>query len=153
MTNARHRDFDFWIGEWEVTDPAGTPAGRNRIQQVFGGVGLSEHWEGAGGQLGTSLNVFSESRGHWHQTWIDSSGTLLQLDGGLRDGAMVLEGTTPGREDPRATVQHRISWSTMDGNPDLVRQHWEVSKDAGSTWETLFDGRYRRIGGAEAPGG
>lgn len=146
MASERHRDFDFWIGRWEVTDPDGTVVGTNRIEPVFGEVGLSEHWEGAGGQRGTSLNLYSEGRGHWHQTWIDSSGTLLQLDGGLRDGVMVLEGTTPARDDPEATVHHRISWSVIDGDADLVRQHWETSKDGGSTWETLFDGRYRRIG-------
>ena len=28
---AEHRQFDFWIGEWDVTNPAGAVAGKNRI--------------------------------------------------------------------------------------------------------------------------
>jgi hypothetical protein len=28
---AEHHQFDFWIGDWDVTTPDGKPAGRNRI--------------------------------------------------------------------------------------------------------------------------
>lgn len=146
MAEDKRRDFDFWIGEWEVSEPDGTVAGRNRIEPLFDGMVLAEHWEGDSGLRGASYNVYAEGRGHWHQTWVDSSGSLLLLDGGLRDGAMVMEGTTPSRDDPGATVLHRITWSVLDGDPDRLRQHWEASRDDGSTWETVFDGRYRRIG-------
>ena len=50
------------------------------------------------------------------------------------DGAMVLEGID-------ADARHRITW-IRDG--DDVRQLWETSRDDGETWETAFDGRYRR---------
>jgi hypothetical protein len=132
-----HRQFDFWLGEWEVRDPEGTLVGHNRISRLFDGCGLLEEWRGVSGLRGTSLNVYAAGRGHWHQTWVDAGGTLLLLDGGLRDGAMVLEGTTPG---PR---HHRISWSLVDGDPDRVRQLWETSPD-GQAWSVLFDGRYKR---------
>lgn len=145
MSDVRHRDFDFWLGEWEVTTPDGTVAGHNRIERLFDDVGIAEHWEGVSGLRGASYNVYAAARGHWHQTWVDSSGLLLMLDGGLRDGVMVLEGSVPSR-DGGGQAHHRISWSVIDGDPDLVRQHWETSADGGASWETLFDGRYRRIG-------
>lgn len=141
--DARHREFDFWLGTWEVRDPNGDVVGHNRVTPLFDGCGLREEWLGVGGLRGTSVNVFAAKRGHWHQTWVDSSGALLLLDGGIRDGAMVLEGSTPGDEADGGTLRHRISWSPIDGHPDRVRQHWETSRD-GQAWETAFDGRYLR---------
>ena len=35
--------------------------------------------------------------------------------------------------------------ATWTPNPDgTVRQHWEISSDAGKSWTTAFDGLYRR---------
>ena len=82
--------------------------------------------------------------GRWHQTWVDSGGSLLLLDGGPLDGGMVLEGVAPADDDPRRLDRQRITWTPMpDGS---VRQHWEVSADDGGAWRTAFDGRYRRRG-------
>ena len=135
------REFDFWVGEWEVHTPDGELAGRNRITTILGGRALREEWCGASGLVGTSLNVWSTERNAWHQTWIDSTGGLLLLDGGLRDGAMVMEGN--GHDDGKP-IRHRITWSTIDRDPDRLRQHWETSSDGGTSWETAFDGRYTR---------
>jgi hypothetical protein len=145
MTTDPHRQFDFWLGEWEVRDPDGTLVGRNRIQPVLAGRAIAEHWEGTSGLHGASYSMFAARRGAWHQTWVDSAGMLLLLDGGLRDGAMVLEGTTPS--DDGGELHHRIAWSVVDGDPDRLRQLWEISRDGGATWEVAFDGRYRRAAG------
>ena len=139
-----HREFDFWIGAWDVFDPSGTRVGRNTISAVLDGCALHEQWKGVSGRRGTSLNTYAPGQGQWHQTWVDSAGTLLLLDGGIRDGAMVLEGRTPPGEDAASAVRHRISWSVVNGDPDRVRQHWETSPD-GTAWQTAFDGLYLRI--------
>src|SRR5918992_981455 len=91
-----HRQFDFWVGEWDVTTPDGRQAGTNRIRLVHGGCALHEEWSGTSGFSGASLNAFDASTGRWHQTWIGSDGVLLQLDGGLKDGTMELSGATVG---------------------------------------------------------
>lgn len=140
------RQFDFWLGEWEVRDPQGELVGHNSITPAVGGCGLREQWRGVRGLLGTSLNAWSAATRSWHQTWIDSSGTVLLLEGGIRDGAMVLEGVAPLPEDGGRVVRHRISWSLIDEDPDAVRQHWETSA-SGDDWETVFDGRYARTRG------
>lgn len=134
-----HRQFDFWIGDWNVTAGERT-AGTNSIRQVHGGCALEENWQGAGagGISGSSFNIFDEASGKWHQTWVDSSGTLLQLDGGLVDGSMVLSGSRPAPNGGAAL--HRISW-TPNGDGS-VRQLWETSLDAGGSWSVLFDGLY-----------
>lgn len=140
------RQFDFWLGDWEVRDPQGEVVGHNSITRTVGGCGLREEWRGVRGLLGTSLNAWSTATRSWHQTWVDSSGTVLLLEGGIRDGAMVLEGDAPLPEDGGRVVRHRISWSSIDGDPDAVRQHWETSAQKGD-WETVFDGRYTRARG------
>jgi hypothetical protein len=136
-TDEARRAFDFWIGAWEVRGPAGRLAGHNRITSLFDGCALKEEWEGVSGHRGTSLNAYAPATGRWHQTWVDASGELLLLDGGMVDGAMVLEGST-GR------TRHRISWSLIEGDADQLRQHWETSED-GEEWATAFDGRYIRM--------
>jgi hypothetical protein len=142
MATEEHQ-FDFWLGDWDVHDVDGNLVGRNRITRAVGERGLREEWQGKSGLVGTSVNAWDAGRRVWHQTWIDSAGTVLLLDGGLRDGAMVLEGTTAEADQPGGIVHHRISWSLIDGHPDHLRQHWETSDD-GEKWETLFDGRYSR---------
>lgn len=140
-TAPEHRQFDFWLGEWEVRDATtGEVAGRNTIESVMNSCVLHEQWRGAGGMTGESFNLYDRHSGQWHQTWVDSNGTRLQLAGGLHDGAMVLSGEMPHRQ--HGSVRHRITWTPA---PDgTVRQHWEYSTEAGDTWQTLFDGIYAR---------
>ena len=102
---------------------------------------VQEHWSGAGGGNGTSFNHYDAARKVWHQSWVDDSGGILLLDGGWRDGSMVLSGSHPGRA-PGVTVTDRITWTPRaDGS---VRQWWQVTRDGGATWTTVFDGIYRR---------
>ncbi len=135
-----HRQFDFWIGEWDVRRPDGKLAGRNTITREHGGCVLQERYTAVGGYTGTSLNIYDASRDRWHQTWTDNGGLLLELDGAFRDGRMVLEGQTvdsAGRAWPQ-----RVIWEPLSGGK--VRQHWEQSADSGASWTTLFDGTYVR---------
>ena len=135
-----YRQFDFWIGDWNVSSN-GQAAGTNSIHPIHGGCALQENWQGtgSGGISGTSFNIYDSATGRWHQTWVDASGTLLQLDGGLVDGAMVLSGQRPARSG-NGLALHRISWTP---NPDgSVRQLWEASSDDGANWNVLFDGLY-----------
>lgn len=137
-----HRQFDFWLGDWDVTSN-GQPAGRNRVESIQRGCVLQENWRGSGvgGITGTSFNIYDRESGQWHQTWVDASGTLLQLDGGLVDGAMVLEGERPSPTGS-GTAKHRITWTP--GADGSVHQLWEASQDDGKTWNVIFDGRYTK---------
>jgi len=144
------RQFDFWVGEWDVFLPDGSPAGENRIQAVAGGCALFESWRGSKGGSGNSLNYFAVDDGRWHQIWIDSRAGRLDLTGGIEGGSMVLSATSPNRKKPKVTVTQRITWTpNADGS---VRQHWQTSEDGGTTWETVFDGRYvRKKGSSSSP--
>jgi hypothetical protein len=135
-----HRQFDFWIGRWEVFTPDGKQAGVNLIEPIDGGCALIERWQGGGGFSGTSLNSWDATARQWRQHWVDNQGGLLQLAGGLEGTRMVLRSDGPHPSKPGLTLRQRITWTPL---PDgAVRQHWETSEDAGATWVSAFDGRY-----------
>lgn len=141
-SSAEHRQFDFWAGSWDVFGPKGKQVGKNEIRPILGGCALQENWTGAGGVSGTSLNAWDAGRERWHQTWVDSGGDVLYLDGRFADGRMVLSGSQKGADG--AAVENRITWERVGGSPDRVRQLWESSRDGGKTWTIAFDGTYVR---------
>jgi hypothetical protein len=127
-----HRAFDFWLGEWDVTTPARQDwRATSSITLSNGGCSLHESYRAPGGYAGRSINFYDVARDTWHQTWIDNQGRPLFLEGQLVDGAMVL-----------SDGSNRITWTVQ---PDArVRQLWQTTSDGGASWQTVFDGYYRR---------
>jgi hypothetical protein len=136
------RQFDFWIGEWDVVDAEGKPAGSSVIESIAGGAGLLENWTGApvaGGGTGKSLNAYNLEKKQWQQFWVGSGGGILELAGALAGDSMVLSGehVVRGRH-----LFERITWTPLPEG--TVRQLWEQSADGGQTWQVIFEGIYRR---------
>jgi hypothetical protein len=131
-----HRQFDFWLGDWRVHRPDGVFAGLNRITSEYGGCVIHERYSNGRGYSGESLNVYDATRKVWHQTWVDTQGLLLTLEGGWNGKAMVMEGTIVQAGKPS---RQRITWTpNTDGT---LRQLWEATNPAGE-WTVVFDGRY-----------
>jgi tetratricopeptide (TPR) repeat protein len=138
--DVRFRQFDFWVGEWDVFTARGRKAGTNTIESNVDGCMLLENWHGAGGSHGMSINYFDPVSGTWKQVWVDRGGGNITLEGKLRDGAMHLSGENRSRDGK--TELTRGTWTPLpDGR---VRQFFEQSKDDGKTWYTWFDGYYVR---------
>ena len=142
-----YRNFDFWIGEWEVTTLAAGPAGpkaESSIEKAIEGCAIIEHWFAAGrggppGTRGTSLNYFNPATGKWKQHWVTDTGIITEYEGTFRDGSMrfvVVSTTGPANGIGRMTFT-----PLRDGS---VRQHLEQSTDAGNTWITTFDANYSK---------
>jgi hypothetical protein len=142
-----HRQFDFWVGEWDVFDyisgQKGASAGTNLITKEFNSCVIQEHWTGSQGGRGGSFNTYQPFEKKWHQVWVDDGGTFLHLTGEFKDGAMVLAGDHPG-QNPGVRVTERITWNLVNNDPDQVRQLWQQSTDGGNTWSVAFDGLYIR---------
>ncbi len=137
--SAEYRAFDFWLGEWDVFTPDGKLAGSNKIERRYNGCVVHERYTTPRPYAGESLNAYDSSRKMWHQTWMDNSGTVLLLDGGIQGKSMVLQGN--GVDNEGKAIRHRITWTPQtDGT---VRQHWE-STNAKGQWSTAFDGKYVR---------
>ncbi len=139
-TRPEYRQFDFWVGEWDVTNPRGQQAGVNSVQLILGDCVVFENWTGAGGGHGKSFNVYNAAKGKWQQTWVDNSGGVLELLGEYKDDQMRFTGETVGRGG--AKTLERLTFTKLgDGR---VRQFWEQSTDGGKTWTVAFDGTYVR---------
>ncbi len=137
---AAARDFDFWVGTWEVRLEDGTLVGQNRISRRDGGCTILETWSGAGGSSGTSISYYQPSRDQWRQLWTGSNGTLIDIAGGASDGGMRLEGTIEYVAENRIEA-FRGTWTQLEDG--RVRQHLEEFNLVAQAWQTWFDGYYR----------
>jgi len=140
-----YRQFDFWVGQWQVKDANGSLQGTNRIDSILGGCALQEHWEGGSGSIGESYNIYDRQTRKWHQTWVDNGGLLLQIQGGITGNAMIMRGTGKARDG--ASVDHMITWTPLEDG--RVKQHWQSSRDGGETWNDAFVGFYARVESAD----
>ncbi len=135
-----YREFDFWVGAWDVRDAAGKAAGVNQISNEENGCVIVEHWRSAQGGTGQSYNYYNPATQKWNQLWI-GLGILLHMEGGYAEGAMRLEGPLQYIAQGKTTTL-RGTWTALpDGR---VRQLFEESEDEGKTWALWFDGYYTR---------
>ena len=87
-------EFDFWVGEWEVFDSTGTTkVGQSSIEIIESGCMIMENWTSADKITGTGLNYFNPVTREWRQVWVSASRYSIDIVGGIRAGAMVLEGS------------------------------------------------------------
>ena len=130
-TGAKFRQFDFWVGNWNIQNPAGAPAGVSVVSRLVAGCAMLEFYQGGSGQ---SLNSYDASTDTWNQFYVFSQPGILLLRGGLVNGEMVLtEQRGPNSVD-------RWAWSST--HPDTVWQRQQVTVDGAV--QGGFQGRYVR---------
>lgn len=139
--NSAHRQFDFWLGSWRVSDVSGEKHyGNNIIRSEQKGCLLSENWSSARAGTGSSVNYYHPGEGKWHQQWNDAGASIISISGALQEDAMVMEGTIYYLAQKRSAT-FRGSWTPLtDGR---VRQFFE-EKDKHGNWQVWFDGYYAR---------
>ena len=150
-----YREFDFWIGHWQVRLADGRLAGENRIEASADGCYLVERWQGARGSAGFSLNFYEPELAGWRQVWVSADSTI-EISGGLVGDSMVLEGEIRYRQpvDPDRSGGEtagprrpfRGTWTPLPGN--RVRQLFEerrVDGEDGDRWQTWFEGFYGKV--------
>ena len=150
-----HRQFDFWIGAWDVvpnpdtrpaTGPA-APAGRkpasNVVERAHHGCVVIENWDDRQGGTGQSFNIYDRVSKRWHQTWVDSNGGLHEYWGELEAGNMVFQGEVPLPPASRFQGRRTIRLTFFPLGPDKVRQFSE-SLGTDGTWSVNYDLIYTR---------
>src|SRR5947209_20038518 len=140
MYSAEARQFDFWVGEWDVFSPQGRKDGTSVIQRFANGCGILENWAGAIGGTGKSINFYDPQGVKWFQYWIGADGNPQRYSGVYRDGAIRYEGepyTLNGKK-----IITRLTFFNVDAN--TVRQLSERSDDDGKTWTVNYDYKYVR---------
>ena len=132
------RQFDFWIGDWVVENPAGQKVGENLVTREQDGCILIEHWKsGRGFETGTSFNYYDIRDKKFHQIYFDNSGNAgayPPMAGGLVDNKMVMV------SDENASPVFRWTWYVF--SPGKVRQMAEQSNDGQKTWQIVWDSIY-----------
>jgi len=135
------RQFDFWLGEWDLSWGVDGRA-TNSVYLDFDGRVIVESFDGRPSLelQGMSVSSFDEGEDCWKQTWVDNKGNYLAFRGGLCDGVMDLrtEKVVQGR---RATL--RMRWFEIA--EDSLQWAYERSEDGGRSWETLWRVAYVRV--------
>jgi hypothetical protein len=144
LYQAQYRQFDFWLGTWSVygnPEKTGPLYGNNRITSEQNGCLLTENWLSASGGPGTSMNYYDGTEQKWVQHWVSAGGTVINMQGGLVAGAMVMQGKIYYVNTTLNPVRDfRARFSRLDKG--IVRQFFEESIDAGQSWYPWFEGFY-----------
>jgi len=139
-TAPQYRQFDFWLGEWDLVGADGKKSAEDKVVQILGGCAIQENWTSVKSGQGLSLSAYDPATRHWHQTLMDDSGAVLKLEGEFAEGKMVLIGQRPSQKEKGVTITHRIAWTPQ---PDhRVKENWELSTNGGRTWRPVFEGTY-----------
>ena len=143
------RQFDFWIGEWDVLNRNRPPEesrwydtgmATDRIYPVAGGCGIVEHWRGdAYGEflVGFSLRAFNPDTRQWDLVLLWPSNGLPrfgELRGGFRHarGEFYSRGIGPQGD----TTFTRFTFS--DITPETVMWQDGASADGGRSWSSTW---------------
>lgn len=142
-----YRQFDFWLGEWEVYGVNGNKAGDSRISILLDSCVILEEWTSANlskgiRYSGKSFNTYNANTGQWQQTWVDNiGGSTEYLKGKFEDNKLIfLTNPFPFNKDTMAIRQ--LTFTNLGRKK--VRQLGEISKDGGVTWTVEYDLEYRR---------
>ncbi len=152
-TSPESRQFDFWLGEWDVSPSAsttGVTVAESSISLHDQGCVIIEHWRPFGGGHGHSLNSYDAADQKWHQTWVDSTGSRTEFAGAV-DSEGVLRFDVLGPPQPgQAPGARRMNFQRIDAS--TVRQWGDLTPEGGGELVVEWDFTYRRRAGT-APGG
>ncbi len=142
-----YRQFDFWIGEWDVFAKNGTKAGDSKITLILDSCIVLEEWTSASVNqgiryAGKSFNTWNRTSKQWQQTWVDNVGGTTEYLEGKYDDQKIIFQTNPFLFSKDTMAIRRLTFFNL--SPDKVRQFGEISKDKGATWNAEFDLEYRR---------
>jgi hypothetical protein len=138
------RQFDFWIGEWNLEwqrNDGQIEKGSNSVKKTLDECVIIEQFNGNSnpGLKGMSISTFDANRGKWRQTWVDNQGNHIHYCGEMVDGKMVLERVVKvdGQTFHQRMVYYNITENAIDW--DL-----ETSTDNGKTWRLTWRIHYKR---------
>lgn len=140
--DAGYREFDFWIGDWDVFSPNGQQAGESHVELILDSCIIFENWKSANGRYaGKSFNKYNSTKKQWTQNWVDDKGGGNDFYGSFTDEKMILQ-TEPFLLKKDTMAIRRMTFFHL--SIDKVRQLGEISRDNGNTWAVQYDLEYRR---------
>ena len=114
--------------------------GTNKITKEYDNCLLRESWKSQGKLRGTSTNFYDKSDDSWNQVWVDNTGFVLRLKGGLIQGNMVLKSELT--EGNNGKFYHQISWIKNENG--TITQLWETFNKEHVKLSEAFRGIYKK---------
>jgi len=140
-TQPGNRALDFWVGDWTIAAPGGSPNATSRVTLELNKCVIVERWDGGRGHTGENLLAYSADDKSWHGMFADNEGRVhVFVDGKASPGLGQFSG--PSRGPNGESILNRVMIRRIDANS--VEQAWEKSSDGGQTWTTAFRGEYTR---------
>jgi len=139
-SDPRYSEFDFWLGEWDVT-VNGQKAGENIVTKQEGGCLVLEKWTDVTGGTGQSYNFFNPDSEQWRQVWVSNYMTIDYAGGLTDDGSMELVGQITYFHD-RTSARFLGRWTLQDDG--TVRQYFEQFDEEQGMMVPIFTGIYHR---------
>jgi predicted enzyme related to lactoylglutathione lyase len=136
-----YRQFNFWLGDWEVFNLKGEMIGENNIISMQDSCVLQENWT-SDGQTGTSYSFYNKQDSSWNQIYIDNLGNVLQLKGTVQDNKMILKSEKMKSVKADFYYINVITW--VKDSLGNVSQKWDIVDDKGTLLQVAFDGIYKR---------
>ncbi len=142
-----YRQFDFWLGNWDVYGKQNKKAGDSKISILLDSCIILEEWTSVQAPnnfnyTGKSFNTYNSSSKQWQQTWVDNAGgTTEYLKGKFENNKMVFT-SVPFAFKRDSMAVRRLTFFNL--GKDKVRQWGEISKDNEKTWNSEYDLEYRR---------
>jgi hypothetical protein len=141
---AGHRQFDFWLGAWDVyradTDKL---VAHSLIEKLYGGCAVRENWMPFQGNAGGSLNSYRPSSGEWRQVWTDSANELHDYAGRWDGHALVMDGT--GVSPAGQSTKLRMTYAQRPDGSVVQTGYQKTEKD--KDWVPSYEFIYRRAAG------
>ena len=141
---AENRQFDFWLGEWDVSTTQGSiPAGTSKIELILEDCVVLENWKSLNNPYsGKSYNIYDQALKRWEQYWVDNVGGNIFFHGKLLKDGLMDYWTDDIPQSTGPSVRRHLQFTAM--GPDKVRQLSRGSTDGGITWNVEYDFLYVR---------
>lgn len=136
------KQFDFWVGEWNVYTTQGQKGGDSKIEKLFTGCVILENWKGINGYEGKSFNFYSLTDKKWHEYWVDQNAVATSYEGNYDSTQKAIVFYSYDHAKDANPFLVRLRFFNLDSN--TVRQFSEKSTDDGKTWTTQYDLTYKR---------
>jgi len=141
-STAAYKQFDFWIGNWNVYDTKNKLIGKNNVVKMKNACAIQENWSSKTSRSkGTSYNYYNAANKSWNQVWVDNAGGSLQLKGFYRHNKMVLKSKLISGE--KGAYYNQITW--FKNANGTVTQLWELLDVNNTPFNEIFRGTYKKI--------
>ena len=140
-SSKEYKQFDFWLGNWEVFDVKNKLIGTNRVVKMPNACAIQENWASTPGpSLGTSYNYYNAQDKSWNQLWIDNTEGSLELKGKKINNKMILKSALVTGK--KGAFYNQITWTDhLDGT---VQQLWELKDKNNNVVKEVFRGTYKK---------